>query len=220
MLGFDVYGTLFDVASVEDKVHKFAGENARQISAMWRSKQLEYSFRRALMKRHADFSVCGEQALEYAFAYHQCALSGRQKDELLAVYSHLPLFPDVLSTLENLGALQCSMYAFSNGSAESIEALLERAGIRGYFTDVVSAEEVSSFKPDPTLYGHFMEKTKAQRDDAWLISCNAFDIIGAVSFGMKAAWIRRNESDVFDPWEIQPTSTLKSLSEIENALRS
>ena len=41
------------------------------------------------------------------------------------------------------------MFAFSNGAADAVDTLLETAGIRGFFDDVVSCDEVKSFKPNP-----------------------------------------------------------------------
>ena len=50
-------------------------------------------------------------------------------------------------------------------------------------------------------------------NDAWLISGNPFDVIGAVSAGMKS-WVKRSDRAVFDPWGIEPTVTVDSLNEL------
>jgi 2-haloacid dehalogenase len=47
-----------------------------------------------------------------------------------------------------------------------------------------------------------------------LVSSNAFDVIGAVSAGMKAAWLQRSSSTVFDPWGIDPTRVIHGLDEL------
>ena len=50
--------------------------------------------------------------------------------------------------------------------------------------------------------------------DAWLVSGNPFDVIGAISAGMKSAWVKRTDRAVFDPWGIEPTLTVPTLSEL------
>jgi 2-haloacid dehalogenase len=68
-LAFDVYGTLIDTSGVNDLLKKYIEDKAERFMDLWRSKQLEYSFRRGLMKRHEKFSVCTRSALDYSDTY-------------------------------------------------------------------------------------------------------------------------------------------------------
>ena len=52
---FDAYGTLLDVGSAVAREAAAIGPRADELSALWRRKQLEYSWLRSLMRRHADF---------------------------------------------------------------------------------------------------------------------------------------------------------------------
>ena len=52
---FDAYGTLFDVHSAVAQGGAALGEKAQAVSALWRQKQLEYTWLRSLMKTHVDF---------------------------------------------------------------------------------------------------------------------------------------------------------------------
>ena len=54
---FDAYGTLFDVQSPVTKLAGEIGDKAAQLGALWRQKQLEYTWLRSLMGTHADFWV-------------------------------------------------------------------------------------------------------------------------------------------------------------------
>ena len=65
VLAFDVYGTLIDPFRMEDHMRSFFGGRAKEATELWRSKQLEYSFRRALMKKYESFDVCTAQALRF-----------------------------------------------------------------------------------------------------------------------------------------------------------
>jgi 2-haloacid dehalogenase len=76
---------------------------------------------------------------------------------------------------------------------------------------VVSVDEIKSYKPNPGIYSHFLRRAGALRANAWLISSNSFDVIGALSSGMRAAWVKRSPDALFDPWGIEPTLTVNSL---------
>jgi 2-haloacid dehalogenase len=79
-------------------------------------------------------------------------------------------------------------------------------------------EGIRSFKPDPAVYAHFLERTGSRPGDAWLVSSNPFDVIGAVSAGMRAAWVRRSPQAIFDPWGIEPTVTVAGLAGLGEAI--
>ena len=214
-LAFDVYGTLIDTHSVVSKLQETMGSKAVQFSQAWREKQLEYSFRRGLMKNYQNFSICTSDALDYMCTYYHVPMTEQQKKELLNLYRELPAFDDVESGLKRLHSLGFKMYAFSNGSTDVVEKLLFSAGIRDYFIDVVSADDIKTFKPDPAVYRYFLEKSSASGKNSWLISSNPFDVIGAMSAGMQTVWVQRSEDAVFDPWGIAPTITVKSLNELD-----
>lgn len=211
-LAFDVYGTLIDTAGVVSKLRESVGGRADEFSRVWREKQLEYSFRRGLMKRYEHFGVCTSEALDYTCTLLGAELSDAARQELLGIYRVLPAFDDVTASLTTLPDDRFELYAFSNGTADAVEGLLEAAAIRPYFTDVVSVDELGTFKPNPAVYRHFLKRAGADGANAWLISSNPFDVIGAVSAGMRAAWVRRSPSAVFDPWGIEPTITVAGLA--------
>ncbi len=214
VLAFDVYGTLIDTAGVVDELRKLVGESADEFSRTWREKQLEYSFRRGLMRQYEDFGVCTRDALEYTCAHFGAALTQTDKNGLLGTYRVLPPFDDVVTSLDGLSDSGFSLYAFSNGSSDAVQTLLTAAGISDYFIDVVSVEELKTFKPNPDVYRHFLRRAGVDADRAWLISSNPFDVIGAVSAGMCAAWVKRSADLIFDPWGINPTIEVTSLLDI------
>jgi 2-haloacid dehalogenase len=217
-LAFDVYGTLIDTHGVISVLEKFIGAQASEFSRLWREKQLEYSFRRGLMQNYQSFAVCTRDALEYTCLVTKASLSNKEKLELMNVYSILPSFKDVKEGLEQVKKAGFRMFAFSNGSSEALETLLANANIRKYFIDIVSADEIKTFKPSPAIYRHFLKRANSVGAEAWLISSNPFDIIGAISSGMRAAWVQRSEESIFDPWDIKPTIVIKKLSDLAESI--
>lgn len=210
-LAFDVYGTLIDTHGVIVALEKYIGNKAPEFSRTWREKQLEYSFRRGLMQNYENFALCTRNALDYTDSYYKVSLSQNDKEELLNAYRVLPAFDDVIGGLTLAKKSGFRMFAFSNGSAEAVDTLLINAGIRDYFIDVVSVDEIKSYKPNPAVYSHFLRRAGALGANAWLISSNPFDVIGAVSSGMRAAWVKRSPDALFDPWGIEPTLTVNTL---------
>ena len=217
-LAFDVYGTLIDTHGLISRLREAAGEKAEEFSRIWRQKQLEYSFRRGLMQHYETFAVCTRNALDYTCDFCKLSLTVEQKEDLLDSYRTLPAFSDVEKSLDSLKASGFRIYAFSNGSSEAVETLLAEAGIRKHFLDVVSVDDLKSFKPNPAVYSHFLRRSRATGGSAWLISGNSFDVIGAVSAGMRAVWVKRSPEAIFDPWGIEPTLTVSSLTELDESI--
>jgi 2-haloacid dehalogenase len=218
-LAFDVYGTLIDTNGVVSKIQQFVGADAENFSRIWRDKQLEYSFRRGLMQNYADFSVCTRHALDYTCLFYKANLTEDQKSALIENYRTLPAFKDVQSGLSRLNESGFRLYAFSNGSADAVDTLLAAAGIRDLFLGVISTDDLKSFKPNPAVYCHFLRQSNAPVGSAWLVSSNPFDVIGAVSAGMRSAWVRRSEDAIFDPWGIEPTMVVGELLELDEKMK-
>ena len=217
-LAFDVYGTLIDTSGVFATLEKMIGVQAEDFMGSWRSKQLEYSFRRGMMHQYVDFSKCTKDALEFCVRSYQVDFSTEQKDELLQIYRVLPAFPDVEECLQVVKNAGYRTFAFSNGSHAAVSQLLTNAKLLNYFEGVVSVENTAMFKPSPLVYAHFNKTSQSSASDSWLISGNTFDVVGAMAYGMNSVWVRRSENTIFDVgWE-QPTATVPSLADLITVL--
>jgi 2-haloacid dehalogenase len=217
-LAFDVYGTLIDTHGVVLELERIVGPCAWDFSRCWREKQLEYSFRRGLMQNYSSFAVCTRDALDYTCEFFRRELTAEEKGRLLESYRLLPAFDDVAEGLQRVKKAGFRMFAFSNGSSEAVTMLLVAAGIRDFFDGIVSVDEMKSFKPNPAVYAHFLRRSSSSLGEAWMISSNPFDVIGAVSAGMRAAWVKRSADMVYDPWGIEPTLTVAGLGELAEGI--
>ena len=211
VLAFDVYGTLIDPFSMEDHLRPAFGEKAKEASELWRSKQLEYSFRRGLMKKYRNFDECTAQALRFVGAHFQITLSGETQKKLLSEYLHLPAYPDVAPALHELVAQGNAIAACSNGTEGAVRGLLDHAGILAHFSKIVSVDPIRTFKPDPAVYEYLAAELRAPKQTIWLISSNAFDVIGAKACGLRAAWVQRDSKRIYDPWEFEPDIVVQGL---------
>ncbi|MCA9980192.1 MAG: haloacid dehalogenase type II [Anaerolineales bacterium] len=222
-LAFDVYGTLIDPHGVQTALRETLpaelGEaDIRAFSRIWRETQLAYSFRRGLMRDYVDFATCTRQALLFASAKLGVELSVVETEHLLTAYKTLPAFADTAVGLTQAKEAGHDLYALSNGSHEALEQLLTQAELRHFFTDLVSADEIKTFKPNPDIYHHFMRRAQSAPSHTWLISSNAFDVLGALNVGVQAVWVKRDDTAVFDPWDIPPTATIHALDQLSDAL--
>src|SRR5260370_14181573 len=142
VLAFDVYGTLIDPFRMEDHLRAIFGARAKEATELWRSKQLEYSFRRALMKKYQSFDVCTAQALQFVSRQSEVPLADETVRNLLDEYLRLPAYPDVPAALEELEARGFKMVACTNGTEHAVRGLLDRAGILARFSKVVSVDPI------------------------------------------------------------------------------
>lgn len=213
-LAFDIYGTLIDPFSIKEKLLETVGDKADEFNILWRDKQLEYSFRKAAMKQFNHFSECTQMALEYCDLYLGTGLSEDEKNGLLGAYRILPVYEDTKSTLESLRNRGIEIIAFSNGKKEDLKSLFENSGIHHLFDQIISVDEVRTFKPSPLVYELLASNSKYGRENTWLISANAFDVIGAAAIGLPTIWLKRNKKAIYDPFKEKPTRTIDSLSSL------
>jgi 2-haloacid dehalogenase len=213
-IGFDVYGTLVDPLMMQQHLHTHVGDGAARFAAVWRETQIAYAFRRALMRRYVDFDVCTMQALAHTARTLGAALSDDDRECLLARYRQLDPFHDAAPALAALQAQGHILVAFSNGVAASLRALLDHAGLLDWLVGIVSVDDVRTFKPDPAVYHYLARRLNTPLDETWLVSSNGWDVIGAKAAGLRAAWVRRNPAQVFDPWEYEPDIIVRDLEEL------
>jgi 2-haloacid dehalogenase len=213
-LALDIYGTLIDPLAIKKALFTHLVDEAGAFAETWRSKQLEYSFRRGLMGAYRDFSHVTRAALDFACDTHGAKISDADKIILMNHYRALDAFPDVAPALTVLQQNGVELHAFSNGVADDIAALLGHAGIDDRILSIVSADEVQTFKPDPRIYEHFLTRTGKTASTTWLVSSNPFDVIGAAACGWRTVWVKRNPNAVFDPWDHVPTATISNLTEL------
>jgi 2-haloacid dehalogenase len=213
-LGFDIYGTLVDPLAMQASLQPLIGEKAAAFAASWREKQIEYAFRRGLMQSYQNFDVCTQQALQYTAHVYKFELSEAQQEGLLLAYRQLPAFEDVRPGLLALKAQGHRMFAFTNGVEASVRDLLAQADLLGLFEEVVSVDDLHTFKPDPRVYQYLSQRGGAAPHNTCLISSNTWDVLGAKGAGIRAAWVRRSEERVFDPWGISPDWVVKDLVDL------
>ncbi|MEZ4570257.1 MAG: haloacid dehalogenase type II [Thermomicrobiales bacterium] len=191
-IGFDVYGTLVDPLAMSGALEPVAGERAGEMATVWRTKQLEYSFRRALMGAYKNFDVCTRDALRYAARATGIDLGDDEERRLIDAYLDLEPYPDVISGIDALQRQGHALVAFSNGVESSLRALLSRSGVLEHLDGIVSVDGASRpSKPDPAVY---RVSSRAARKPARRDAAGVEQLLGSSAHGKPGctAWLRRD----------------------------
>ena len=187
---FDAYGTLFDVHSAVGKHRSRLGGKADAVSAMWRAKQLEYTWQRTILERYVDFWRVTADGLDFALETHGVD-DAALRDDLLDAYLDLDCYPEVPGVLNALKEAGILTAILSNGSPMMLEAAVESAGIGDRLDTVVSVDALGMYKPSAEVYQLAMDELQVGRGQVSFQSSNAWDAAAAATFGFRVAWCNR-----------------------------
>ena len=207
VLLYDAYGTLWDVHSVMQRCEACWPGKGMQVSQLWRTKQLEATWLRSLMRRYVPFSTVTREALESACESMGLILDESQKHGLMAEYLTLATFPDVADALMRKVAGRTGI--LSNGSPDMLEPLVKHSGLK--FDAVLSVDEVKVFKPAPRVYQLAVDRLGVPKERIGFVTSNFWDAAGAKSFGFTVYWINRG-GVAAERLGFQPDRILKSLA--------
>jgi len=213
-LVFDAYGTLYDVHSVIQRCDQLWPGKGAALSQLWRTKQLEYTWQRTLMRRYAPFSQITREALEYCCAALKLPMDAAKAESLWQEYLRLAPYPDVPGALHKLAGRKRAI--LTNGSPDMIEPLVEHSGLK--FDAVLSVDAVKQFKPVPEVYQLAVERLGVAKEAIGFVSSNCWDALGAKSFGFRVFWINRTGAPV-DRLGSQPDGLLGSLGDLPEVLQ-
>jgi 2-haloacid dehalogenase len=209
---FDAYGTLFDFASAARSCRDLLGDRIDALTALWRDKQLQYTWLRALQGRHADFWQVTGDALDFALETLAIDKPGL-RDRLMKLYLTLDAFPEVPDVLRRLKNAGLRTAILSNGSPKMLDAVVGASALDTLLDAVLSVEEVGVYKPHPKVYQLAVDRLGIPAAAIAFQSSNAWDAYAASAFGMQVVWCNRYGQR---PERLpgKPDRTVKSLAEL------
>lgn len=187
---FDAYGTLFDFGSATARCTNIPAEHRAALTALWREKQLQYTWLRALQRRYVDFETVTRDALDFALDSFGIATPER-RDELMAAYNALDAFPEVADVLRTIRAAGIRTAILSNGSPSMLRSAVHNAGLDGLLDAVLSVDALRTFKTDPAVYQFALDELGLRAMDVSFQSSNGWDAYAASDFGMRVVWCNR-----------------------------
>jgi len=188
---FDAYGTLFDFGSAAAGCADVLGEKAAPLTALWRDKQLQYSWLRGLQGRYVPFWQVTGEALDYAMETLGLQQDAILRARLMDLYRTLGTFPEVPAVLQTLRRAGFATAILSNGSPDMLASAVQGAGLVDAFDAVISVDEVGTFKPDRRVYQQALDRLGLPAEAIAFQSSNAWDAHAASAFGMRVVWCNR-----------------------------
>ena len=187
---FDAYGTLFNVAAAASQCRDALGDKADELSAIWRTRQLEYTWLRSLMDEYVEFWQVTGDGLDYALAVlgiDDAAL----RERLMEIYMRLDAYPEVKDVLTTLKGGGMKTAILSNGSPKMLASAVENAAINDVLDDVFSVDSIGIFKPHPSVYQMAVDGLNVEAGRICFMSSNAWDAAAAANFGFRVVWVNR-----------------------------
>ena len=202
---FDAYGTLFDFAAAARACQDVLGDAVEPLSALWRDKQLQYTWLRAAQDRHADFWQVTGDALDFTLETLGLDRPGPPgspgrpgpagspglRKRLMGLYLTLDPFPEVPAVLKALRRAGFMTAILSNGTPGMLDAAVAAAELGGLFDAVMSVEEAGAFKPSRRVYQLAVDRLGCPAAAIAFQSSNAWDAHAASAFGMRVVWCNR-----------------------------
>lgn len=215
---FDAYGTLYDVDSAARRIAQQPGRGYLQdiwpeLSEIWRQKQLQYSWLRAITGDHIDFWTVTQNGLDFAMEKLNLADDAVLREDLLALYWELAPFKEVPMMLATLKAKGFKTGILSNGSPDMLSGAVTSSGMETYLDAVLSVETVGVFKPNARVYELVLDHFGCSADQVLFVTSNGWDASGACGFGFQTAWVNR-AGDPVDRLPNTPHHILENLSQI------
>lgn len=187
---FDAYGTLFDLDSAVAPAAAMLGDKAAGLNAIWRQKQLEYTWLRSLMQNHAPFDQVTRDALDYALESSEVD-DPAVRAALLSSFDTLEAYPEVVEVLTALKERGLPCAILSNGEPVMLDKGVKAAGLGDLLDQVFSVEDVGVFKPDPRVYQMVCDHYDIAPRHVLFHSSNPWDAHAAADFGFHVHWINR-----------------------------
>ncbi|WP_204251177.1 haloacid dehalogenase type II [Elioraea rosea] len=189
---FDAYGTLFDVHAAMAGHARKLGAGWERASALWRQKQLEYSWVCSLTgpEHWRDFEAITRDALLTALNWDGGA-DGALVEALMDAYRALPPFDEVPEMLQRLRENDIATAILSNGSRAMLDAAVKSARLGHLLNEVLSVDAVRVFKPDPRVYRMAEDAFHCHASEMMFVSSNAWDAQAAWAYGFRTVWVNR-----------------------------
>lgn len=187
---FDAYGTIFDFASAAARCPDIPQGHRAALTALWRDKQLQYTWLRALQGRYVDFEQVTGDSLAFALDSLGIREAGLH-ERMMQLYRTLSVFEEVPGVLRTLRTAGFSTAILSNGSPSMLESVVSAAGLSQLFDAVLSVDAVGTFKTHPSVYQYALDQLGLSAAQVSFQSSNAWDAYAASDFGMRVVWCNR-----------------------------
>lgn len=211
LLIFDMNETLLDLKELRRSVSNILG--AEDAVSLWFETMLHYSLVDTVSEQYHNFGEIGIAALMMLASQRDLTLTKEEAQKVLEPIRSVPPFPEVAESLKKLKKETFRLTVLTNSSKNGMEAQLHNSGISSYFEQCLSVEEIGLYKPHRQVYKWAAKKLKVKPRECLFVAAHGWDIAGALSAGMQAAFIARPGHSLY-PLSPEPDFVVEDLAEL------
>ncbi len=186
---FDVNETLLDIEILNPFFEQTFGD--ARVMRQWFSELILYSQALTLSGSYVPFGQLAVSVLNMVAGIRGVTLQVGSLDAFKGHMSSLPAHKDVVPALDMLQAAGFRMVTLTNSAPDASKAVIEKAGLTRYFESQFSVDAVRQFKPATGIYRSVESGLGAEAGSLRLVAAHAWDTLGAMAAGWKAALLIR-----------------------------
>jgi 2-haloacid dehalogenase len=210
-VAFAAYGTLFDVAATVARARDRLGDQARELTRLWRAHQERLVAGAAPL---ADYWQITGRALDAAMndlGIKDAPLRAR----LMQLVLNVDPFPDARAAVEGLRSLGLRVAVLSNATLTMLISALKHTRLDAVVDHTVPAP-ATGYKPAADGYMLACERLHAEPSRVLYVTADPADAEAAALVGLKAVWLRRDAAANVAPRSV--LATVSSLAELRPLL--
>ncbi len=216
---FDINETLLDMQAIKKGLASVLNGDDTLVD-LWFANLLHHSLVDVTSGQFHDFIDIGAAALTMVAHSKKIALDDATAKHTIKQYiTQLPPHDDVIPTLKALQDAGLTLVALSNSSKTGLDAQLEYANIRPYFSHVLSVENVRTYKPHAAVYHWACQQANVKNEDAMMVAAHGWDVSGAKATGMQTTFVERSGKMMY-PLGLAPDHSIGSLSELIDVINA
>ncbi len=208
---FDVNETMLDLRALDPHFARVFGDAG--VRRLWFQQFVQNFLLTIVMGRYVEFGTIGRGALDMVAERLGRSLTDDDRRQILGTVRALPPYPEVRESLERLKAAGLRIGTLTNSTKQVAEAQMQNAGLIDLFEHVLSADEVKRLKPAAEPYRMAAGRFGVPIGEVRLVAAHAWDVVGAMSTGCKAAFVAR-PGMVLDPLHPPPDVVGRDLREV------
>jgi 2-haloacid dehalogenase len=192
-VAFDAFA-LFDARPVFQACEAVAPGKGNELASLWRTRQFEYQWLRALGGRYENFYAATEAALEFAARSLELDLATDARERLMHGFLELRAWPDVAASLRELRRAGKKVALLSNATPQILTTALKNSDLDTALDQVISTDRIRSYKPDPRAYQLGVDLLQLPKERIAFVAFAGWDVAGAKWFGYPTFWNNRQSA--------------------------
>jgi 2-haloacid dehalogenase len=212
---FDVNETLLDLRALDPHFEQVFGDAG--VRRAWFLQLLQSALVATVTGAYSNFGEVGGAALEMVAEREGVDLSDEDRQKILGGMRELPPHPEVAESLGRLRDAGLRLATLTNSTRQVAEAQMESSGLRDYFEQILSADDVKRLKPAPEPYRMAAQSLGVEVEGVRLVAAHAWDVAGALRAGCAAAFVAR-PGMVLDPLVESPDVVGADLSQVADRI--